>query len=644
MKSLVFVLLFFAAAAHAQEFLTPGDNLVVEGLPQVPVALADELNRYTEMRAASLSSWHPKRREMLVITRLAEAEQVHHLKFPGGARTQLTFLRDGVNATSFQPTHGDYLIYSAGVGGNENYQFYRYDFDSGQITLLTDGKSRNTEGTWSNNGNLLAYGSTRRTGKDVDIWVIDPADPKSDRMLAEMKGGGWTALDFSPDDKQLIVGEYISVNQSYLWLIDVATGKRTLLTPKDEKEKIVYGNAKFARDRKGIYVVTDRDSEFRRLAHIDLETKEHTYLTDNIKWDIQEGFALSWDGKTIAFISNEDGLSVLHLLDTASGKVKPAPTLPVGVAGGMEWHKNDRDLGITMSSARDPSEAYSIDVESGKIDRWTFSETGGINTQKFVVPTIVRWKSFDGREISGWLYSPPPDKFPGTRPVVVSIHGGPEGQSRPMFGAMSGYLVNEMGVAIIRPNIRGSTGYGKTFVTLDNGFKREDSYKDINALFDWIQTRKDLDAERIMVTGGSYGGHMTLAISTYYPQRIKCALAIVGMANLVTFLENTSGYRQDLRRVEYGDERDPKMREFLNKIAPANNAAKIRSPLFVVQGANDPRVPLSEAVQMVEVVRKNNTPVWYLMAKDEGHGFAKKKNEDFLMYATVLFIREHLLK
>jgi dipeptidyl aminopeptidase/acylaminoacyl peptidase len=227
--------------------------------------------------------------------------------------------------------------------------------------------------------------------------------------------------------------------------------------------------------------------------------------------------------------------------------------------------------------------------------------------------------------------------------VIVDIHGGPEGQFRPGFLARNNYLTSELGIAVIYPNVRGSTGYGKTFVTLDNGFLREDSYKDINALFDWIATQLDLDSSRIMVTGGSYGGFMTLAIATNYNDRIRCAVDIVGPSNLVTFLENTSNYRRDLRRVEYGDERDPKMRAFLERIAPANNAHKISKPLFVIQGKNDPRVPYTEAEQMVAVVRKQGTPVWFLMANDEGHGFAKKTNVDFQFYSTILFIQKYLL-
>jgi dipeptidyl aminopeptidase/acylaminoacyl peptidase len=293
-----------------------------------------------------------------------------------------------------------------------------------------------------------------------------------------------------------------------------------------------------------------------------------------------------------------------------------------------------------------PTDVYTWSAAGGKnvATRWTESEMGGIPATRFVEPELVRWKSFDQREITGYLYAPDPAKFPGPRPVIVNIHGGPEAQFRPGFAGRSNYLINELGCAVIFPNIRGSAGYGKTFVKLDNGFQREDSYKDISALFDWIKTQPRLAADRVMVTGGSYGGHMTLAVSTYYADRIRCALDVVGISNLRTFLENTESYRRDLRRVEYGDERDPKMREFMERTAPLNNAQKIVKPLFVVQGANDPRVPKTEADQIVDTLKKQGTPVWYLLAKDEGHGFAKKKNADFQFYATVAFIREYLLK
>jgi dipeptidyl aminopeptidase/acylaminoacyl peptidase len=255
----------------------------------------------------------------------------------------------------------------------------------------------------------------------------------------------------------------------------------------------------------------------------------------------------------------------------------------------------------------------------------------------------VKWKSFDGREISGFYYRPAA-RFTGKRPVIINIHGGPEGQARPSFLGRTNYYLNELGVAVIYPNVRGSLGYGKSFVKLDNGMRREDSVKDIGALLDWVTTQPELDASRVLVTGGSYGGYMTLASATHYNDRICCSVDVVGISNFNTFLKNTESYRRDLRRVEYGDEREPAMRDFFERIAPINNAAKITKPLFVIQGANDPRVPRTEAEQMVATVKRNGSPVWYMMAKDEGHGFRKKINADYQFYATVMFVQRHLLR
>ena len=638
-----FMLCLASVVSFAQEnVIVPGDNLIIEGVPKIPASLADEVGRYSEFRYAGFASWHPVKREMLINTRFGDTYQVHHVKFPGAARTQLTFFKERVGGASYDPIKGDYFVFSKDIGGNENFQKYRYDFATGKSTLLTDGKSRNIGGVWSNRGNLFAYQSTRRTGKDVDVYVINPADPASDRLLAQVEGGGWGVVDWSPDDSKILLGEYLSVNESYLWLLDVKTGEKTLITPKGDTVKVAYGDAKFSKDGKTIYYTSDKNSEFQRLSAMDLTTKKETVLTAGINWDVDE-FALSPDRTMVMFITNEDGVSVMHLMDFKSGKEKSLPKLPVGLLGGLSWHNNGKEVSFNYTSSRAPNDPYSIHIETGKVERWVTSETGGLNTENFSDAELIRWKSFDDRSITGFLYRPS-ISFTGKRPVIIDIHGGPEGQSTPGFLGRNNYYLNEMGIAIIYPNVRGSTGYGKTFMKLDNGFLREDSYKDISALIDWIKTRPDLDADRIMITGGSYGGHMTLALSTLYSDRIKCAVEIVGMSNLVTFLENTSGYRQDLRRVEYGDERDPKMREFLLRIAPINSADKIKKPLFIIQGANDPRVPVTEAEQMLTTLKKIGTPAWYLVAKDEGHGFGKKKNQDFQFYATVLFIKEFLLK
>jgi dipeptidyl aminopeptidase/acylaminoacyl peptidase len=634
-----------ATSAKTQEaVVAPNENLVVEGIPPIPASLVERADRYANFRAAQFLTWHPTKREMLIATRFGDTFQVHEVKTPGGARTQLTFYPDDVRSAQYPPKGGDSFVFSKDIGGGEFYQLYRYDTATGAITLLTDGKSRNTDQVWSNSGKFLAYGSTRRTGNDVDIWLAEPANPgdaQTNRILAPLAGGGWTPLDWSPDDKQILVDEGISANEDYLWLMNAATGEKTALTPKTGNVAVAHGSAKFGKDGQGIYLTTDLDSEFQRLAYFDLATKKYTFLTNNIPWDIED-LAISPDGATIAFTVNEDGQGILHLLDAKTGREKPTPKFPAGQVFGLKWHQNGADLAFGVTESRSATDAYSLNVATGKIDRWTTSETGGLNVSNFADGELIHWKSFDGKSISGFYYRPPAN-FAGKRPVIIDIHGGPEGQFRPGFVGRYNYFTSEMGIALIFPNVRGSTGFGKTFLTLDNGFLREDSYKDINSLLDWIAQQPDLDASRVMVTGGSYGGFMTLAVATNYNDRIRCSVDIVGPSNLVTFLENTSGYRQDLRRVEYGDERDPKMRAFLEKIAPANNAAKITKPLFVVQGKNDPRVPWTEAQQMVAVVRKNDTPVWFLMANDEGHGFSKKKNVDYQFYATILFIQSFLL-
>jgi len=631
-----------AALQAQQTVLSPPESIVADGVPPIPASLAETAGRYVEYRTASDADWHPERREMLISTRFGNTFQLHLVKMPGGERQQLTFFPEPVRVGLFHPLRGDYIIFQKDLGGGEWYQLYRYDVGTGESTMLTDGKSRNLLGPWSSHGDRIAYASTRRTGQDTDLWVMNPADPKTDHLLTQLSGGGWGPEDWSPDDKEILLLEYISVNETHLWLVDTASGTKSQLTPPNTGETVDYGSARFSKDGRGIYFTSDRGSEFQRLMYFDLATKATKILTPDISWGVAE-FALSYDGKKIAFITNEDGQTVLHLLDTATGKEsEPRPKLPSGLVSNLRWNRNNRDLAFSLESARLPGDCFSLDVTTGKVERWTTSETA-VRTDAFPEAELVHWKSFDGRMISGFLYRPPA-KFEGRRPVLVIIHGGPEGQSLPEFLGRFNYFLNELGIALIFPNVRGSIGYGKTFTKLDNGFLREGTYKDINALFDWIATRPELDPERIAVTGGSYGGHMTLAVSTFYSGRIRCSVDVVGMSNLVTFLEHTEAYRRDLRRVEYGDERDPKMREFLERIAPMNNVDKIRKPMMVVAGQNDPRVPASESEQIVAALKRQATPVWYLLAKDEGHGYQKKQNQDYQFYAMVEFLQQFLLK
>jgi dipeptidyl aminopeptidase/acylaminoacyl peptidase len=630
-----------AAGAQAGAVIQPGENLVSDGIPPIPVALAETVARYTEFRSAGFLGWHPTRRELLITTRFADTAQLHEVRSAGGARRQLTFFPDRVRDASWPRRSGDYLVFAKDQGGDEWTQLYRLDLASGAITLVSDGgRSQNGLGPWSHQGDRMAFASTRRNGVDRDVYVVDPKDPASTRLVLEVKGGGWAPRAFSPDDRKLVVEETLSVNESRLWILDLATGEKTLATPP-AAEPVAYGDAQWSADGKGLYLTTDRDSEFQCLAYLDLASGRTSNLSGQIPWDV-ERFALSADGRTVAFVTNEEGQSVLRLLDTASGKARARPQLPPGTIGALEWHENGRDLALTLASSCSPEDVYSLDPQTLEVQRWTESETGGLTSAALSEPELVRWKSFDGRTISGFLYRPPA-RFSGPRPVIVSIHGGPESQVRPAYLGRQNFFLEELGVALVFPNVRGSTGFGKSFVKLDNGVLREDSVKDVGALLDWIATRPELDASRVMITGGSYGGYMTLASATHFDSRIRCSLSVVGISSFVTFLEHTEGYRRDLRRVEYGDERDPALREHLLRISPLTNARKISKPLFVVQGKNDPRVPYAESEQIVATVKKNGGPVWYLLAKDEGHGFAKKKNQDFQFYATVEFVRRHLL-
>jgi dipeptidyl aminopeptidase/acylaminoacyl peptidase len=640
--AVAFWLALSSGTLRGADVVAPAESLVPRNIPPIPTSIADSVGRYTEFRAAAFRSWHPTRREMLIRTRFADTMQLHLVKFPLGARTQITFFPDSVASGSFQPTTGDYFLFTKDIGGNEFAQIYRYDLAGGDITMLTDGKSRNSPPVWSNKGDRVVYTSTRRNRKDSDFYVMSPTDPKSDNLLSPSQSTGWSALDWSPDDQNILLENYISANESQLFVMSATGGERTQLSPANANEKVAWQGGVFSKDGRGVYTVTDQGNEFSRLAYIDLKSHEISFITPDAKWDI-ESFALSDDGKHLAYVTNEDGIAILHLIDTQARRQLPVPNLPAGQISTLEWHKNNRDLALTLTSARSPSDVYSLDIEIGKLDRWTESETAGLNTSTFAEPRLIRWRSFDGREISGFLYAPDSSRFPGKRPVIINIHGGPEGQFRPAFLGAINYYLNVLGVAVVFPNVRGSSGYGKTFLTLDNAKLREDSVKDIGAVLDWIKTRNDLDADRIMITGGSYGGYMTLACSVHFAGRIRCSGDVVGISNFVTFLEHTEPYRQDLRRAEYGDERDPDMRAFLTRIAPLTNVAKITKPIFIVQGANDPRVPRTEADQMVEALQKQGTPVWYLLAKDEGHGFAKKKNYEYQFYSTVAFVKQYLI-
>jgi dipeptidyl aminopeptidase/acylaminoacyl peptidase len=627
---------------YAQELTIPvADNLVAK-IPGIPASIAEDVKPYTEARGASFATWHPVLKEMLIQTRFGNTPQVHRVKMPGGDRKQLTFFDEAPGAITIQPTTGDYFLYSKDKGGSEFTGLYRYDFATGKSTLLAGApRSQNESVTWNKAGSKIIYTSTRRNSADRDLYMMDPLKPETDKKLLELTGGGWAIADWSDDESLALLTNYVSVNEVQAYIYQMATGKLTKILPKKD-ERAVYDPIKFTPDNKSIYVITTTGSEYKRPAQADVKTGKLTWLVKDINWDV-EAYSVTDDGSKAAFVTNEAGQSRLYIQDLATKKYVAVTALPVGVIDGIGWHNNNTTLGLTVGTVTSSSDAYDWDTTTKKLTRWTESELGGMSLDGIDAPELVKWKSFDGLEISGFLYRAN-KKFTGPRPVIIAIHGGPEGQSQPVFAGRNNYYLNELGIDVILPNVRGSVGYGKTFTDLDNGFKREDSVKDLGALIDWIATQPGLDASRIMLMGGSYGGYMTLAGAYHFNDKIKCSVDIVGISNFNTFLKNTESYRRDLRRVEYGDERDPKMAAFFEKTAPLTNASKIQKPIFIIQGKNDPRVPYTEAEQMVQKIEAGKGTVWYLMANDEGHGFRKKNNQDFQFYAVTAFIKEYLLK
>ena len=641
------------ATAFAQDVVTPNANLLADGIPAIPKAIADKVSLYTEFRGFGFVGWHPQERSMLVRHREqgAHIAQIYWLKSPGGKLEQITDFPDPVSTASFAPHHGSYIVYGRDAGGNEATQVFRMDLATRLSTLLSNPDERSAY-TWSKKGDRLliesvpldktAQGGTRAQVVTT-LTLVDPLKPESRNRLAELPGGGWGSFSFSHDDATLAAQQYRTPNDSDVFLIDAKTGAREKILPKVGAPAAGYSGFEWSHDNRRLFLTTNQGGEFSELSVYDRGDKTLTVLSRHIPWDI-ENFSLSADGQRLMAVANNNGRDEMHVFDAATGKELARPDVVAGSIGGGQWHDTlHATLGFSLNSPQSPGDVFSLDAKTGKTERWTVaSAPAGVKPDTFISPELVQIKSFDGLAVSGWLFLPDAVKFPGKRPVMVSFHGGPEGQSTVRFMGRYNYFLNEMGVALLMPNVRGSMGYGKTYLDLDNGFKRKDSVKDGGAFLSWVASHPRLDSKRIVVSGGSYGGYMSLATAVDYSPLIRGAIDVVGISNFVTFLNNTESYRRDLRRVEYGDERIAEMRAFHEKIAPLNNAASITVPLFVVQGKNDPRVPYTEAEQIVSAVRKNGVPVWYLLADNEGHGFRRKANADFEFYTTVRFLEKTL--
>lgn len=648
MKKTIFILLLslcwgtYADRICGQQERVERGNLIIEGIPPIPERIRDRLGRYQNIRPATLQGWLPSGEGLLIKTRFGETNQIHVIREPGGVRRQITFFQEPVANVGVSPnpeTNG--FLFTRDVGGSEQYQIFYYNLDTGEYQMLTDGESRNGDMRWSSRGNRFAFSATQRNGRDWDLHLADINKPGSSVPILEQEGN-WEVRDWSPDDEKLLALKYVSINETYLYLLDLRTGELRLLNPAEEK--VAYGGGLFSKEGRGIFFTSDRNSEFRRLWYYHLESGETSILTERINWDVGE-FTLSQDGRCLAFVSDEDGIDRLHILGLRTMDELALPALPAGRIYGLKFSPDGTRLGMVLSTPRTPGDVYVLDLTTKELVRWTYSETGGLRSEDFIAPRLIRYGTFDRlnrqqRTIPAFYYKP---RGEGPFPVIIDIHGGPEIQARPYFSARRQFWLNELGIAVLQPNVRGSRGYGKNYLLLDNGFKREDAVRDIGALLDWIEEQPELAEDRVAVYGSSYGGYMVLSAMAHYNDRLRAGIDLYGISNFVTFLENTSDYRRYLRRAEYGDERDPDMREFLLRISPTTNAANITKPLFIFQGLNDPRVPVTESEQMVATIRDNEGLVWYLLAKDEGHGLNKRANRDYFHEAMVLFLEMFLL-
>ena len=645
MNKYFFTLCFLVVVStvSGQETRTENNgNLILEDIPAIPGSIKEDLSKFQNVRSAAFRGFSNQDEGLFISTRFGNVSQLHLVKSAGAARNQITYFQEPIGSVTMHPTKSS-IAFTMDKGGTENAQIYLLNPESSSTQMLTDGTSRNGGPLWSNAGNHIAFQSTKRNGSSNDVWMMPVDNPqKSELILESPDGTWWGAADWSEDDSKVLIQNYISIANSKAYIVDLTTKEKSLILGEKDSSSVNSALA-FDENDKGIFFITNQYGEFNQLAYYEIETSEVTVISKEISWDV-DGFSISDDSKKAAFVVNENGYSSLYLLNPKSFAFKKVTSLPIGLIGGMQFNKDNKSLGLTLNTYQSPSDTYVLDLQYnalryGKLTRWTFSEVGGLDTSKFAKPELIQYESFDGRKIPAFIYA---KKNDSPQPVIISIHGGPEGQARPSFSSTYQLWMANLGAAVITPNVRGSDGYGKEYLSLDNGFKREDSVKDIGALLDWIETQPHLDSNRVAVYGGSYGGYMVLASAVHYSDRLKAAVDIVGISNFVTFLKNTKDYRRDLRRVEYGDERNPDMEAFLQNISPNNNVDQIQVPMFVVQGENDPRVPVTEAEQVVKSLRDNGKKVWYMNALNEGHGYRKKENRDIYQQAVILFLKENL--
>jgi len=641
------VLVLLPVFLFAQEKTVPvPPNVKVEGMPAIPQSIADDLAPYSQFRSAQIQAWHPTKRQMVISTIFGATPQLHLVDGPGRDRHQLTWMAGGgvstrLSSPSFDPADGNTLVFAYDPAGGEARSIYRYDFTTGQAALAVPARIRFNP-VWLRTGKWLVFDSDERNLKDKDLYVVDPRDPKTKRMLGEFTGQ-WSPHDSSPDGKSIVANEVVSNDETYVWVINVQTGDKRALTPR-EGDKAFWSNARFSSDGKKVYAISDRGGGLQRIWRCDLTTSQWTAVTpasDNIL-----SFEFSPDGAQIAVVADRGVAQELQVLDVGTMKARSLPGLPKGLFAELMWRPGSHELAFDLGSTV-RKDVYTVDASLGTVTRWTTSELT-FNPDVLPPPEVVEWKSSDGVTFSGILYRPPA-KFTGRRPVIVNIHGGPDditAREQVRFLGRGNYFLNELGIALVYPNVRGTAGYGKKFQEMDNGRGRDGVLKDVGSVLDWITTRPDLDSGRVVLTGASYGGWLSLEAGIVYNDRIAGIMEGAGITDFITYLEQqTDPGRQATRRVEYGDERDPQMREYLKSISPITRAADLKKPTLIMHPGKDSRVPVAQAQELVSALKANNAPVWYLEFADANHDNfpTTQANQNFVFEAQILFLKKFIL-
>ncbi len=626
LKKFVFLVIIMVSCLS----LFAADNIVTKNVPLIEQDVLDSIARYKNVRSASVIGWVDD--QLLVRTRFGDTSQIHRVHRPLGMREQLSFAEEPIGGVAL-PRKREFstITYLKDEGGTESYQLFGFNLKTKRETRISDGTGRYTGLAYSPSGNFLSYTSTKRTGQYSDLHIMDVSEYQEELVL-QIDEVGWSIIAWHPNEDRLLIRKYISVVEAELYELDLATKEKTRLLA--DHGDLAIGTADYLNDG-SILVVSDLNSNFRKIFQFSVENQELRVLI-SASWDVNS-FALSPNREQLIYSVNADGYTHLYWYDIASKKsTRFLAEFSEGQPSGIRFNFDQTKVAFNYSSAQQQTDVYTIDLNTQEVTRWTQSEYGELDPTTLVSSSLFRYESFDGLEIPAFIYKPTTE---APHPVLVYIHGGPASQHRPGFSTRFQYYVNELGLAVIAPNVRGSRGYGNEYVSLDDWELREDSVSDIGALLDWIGTQSDLDTDAVIVDGGSYGGYMVLACMVHYGDRLLGGSERVGISNFVTFLENTQGYRRDLRRVEYGDERIPEIREFLESIAPLNHVHRINKPLLVVQGLNDPRVPASESRQIVDALEENDIPVWYVLYKDEGHGLRKKPNQDHSFAVQVQFLQ-----